>query len=567
VGLERGSRPSASIPAQADALTYEPSFGLTEKAFSLNADSKFVYNSPAYAAVRQSLLAGIRRREGILVLSGQIGAGKTTLCREVLGDLGRNTYSSLVPDPFASREDLLKMMLVDFGAVTVEELTTGPLGQASRTELGYRLVSFIDALGPEAYAVVMIDEAQNLSLPLIEETRLLSDTLGAQGRLQLVLVGQPELHAKLKLPEMRQVDQRICGYHRLLPMDRDAVAGYIAHRLSVAGGHGRELFAADLIDTIHLRSGGVPRLVNRICDRALQLAFERKASHVERDVLDAALLAVGAETLSPNWDAIVFADAPAAAPVPAVKPAPAPVAPPAAAAPASSPEDSIDHEIKEWLAKELAPPSRSLSGAPAARAERPGTNRRISPAAPAAQKGPRRSHQLDWPRSMRSQTNMERLMRLWAKWAACVVGGVLATHAILAGAAYVLALENASVERQPSAVAAPAALLSTATATAAPVALVASVAPVAPVEPAASGFSAEYFVAVGIFADPARADRLVELLTRAGMPAMQRSVQRRQSSVQQIVLGPFFSQAEAAADLKRLQALGGYNDARVVDGR
>ena len=170
----------------------------------------------------------------MIVLTGEIGTGKTTLCRGVLGDLGRNTYSSLVPDPFASREDLLKMLLIDFGVFSIQELTTGPLRQASRTGLGYLLSEFLDSLAPDAFVVVIIDEAQNLSLPLIEETRILSDTFGAEGRLQIVFVGQPELHAKLKLPEMRQVDQRICGYHRLVPMSRESVAGYI--RASVAGG-------------------------------------------------------------------------------------------------------------------------------------------------------------------------------------------------------------------------------------------------------------------------------------------------------------------------------------------
>ena len=236
----------------ADTLTYEPYFGLNEKPFSLNADPRFVYDSPTHVATSESLLAGIRRREGLLVLTGEIGTGKTTLCRAVLRDLGRKTYSSLVPDPFASREDLLKMLLIDFGVMSIQELTAGPLRQASRTELGYLLSEFLDSLAPDAFVVVIIDEAQNLSLPLIEETRILSDTFGAKGRLQIVFVGQPELHAKLKLPEMRQVDQRVCGYHRLAPMSREAVAGYIQHRLQVAGGRrDRVLFPPEVVDGLH----------------------------------------------------------------------------------------------------------------------------------------------------------------------------------------------------------------------------------------------------------------------------------------------------------------------------
>ena len=170
-----------SFQPHADTLTYEPYFGLNEKPFSLNADQRFVYDSPTYVATSERLFAGIRRREGLLVLTGEIGTGKTTLCRGVLRDLGRNTYSSLVPDPFVSREDLLKMLLIDFGVLSIQELTADPLRQASRTELGYLLAGFLDSLAPDSFAVVLIDEAQNLSLPLIEETRILADTFGAQG--------------------------------------------------------------------------------------------------------------------------------------------------------------------------------------------------------------------------------------------------------------------------------------------------------------------------------------------------------------------------------------------------
>ena len=325
-----------SFQPHADTLTYEPYFGLNEKPFSLNADQRFIYDSPTYVSTSERVFAGIRRREGLLVLTGEIGTGKTTLCRSVLRDLGRNTYSSLVPDPFVSREDLLKMLLIDFGVLSIQELTTDPFRQASRTELGYLLAGFLDSLGPDSFAVVLIDEAQNLSLPLIEETRILADTFGARGRLQIVLVGQPELHAKLKLPEMRQVDQRVCGYHRLAPMSREAVAGYVQHRLLAAGGHrDRLLFPPAIIDALHQRSGGVPRLINRVCDRALQIAFERHANGVDREILDAALIEVGSVTLSPTWDSIIFAapPAPQAPQAPQAPEAPQALAPKAPEAP------------------------------------------------------------------------------------------------------------------------------------------------------------------------------------------------------------------------------------------
>ena len=451
-----------SFQPQGGALTYEPYFGLSEKPFSLTADPRFVYDSPAYVATYQGLLAGIRRREGLLVLTGQIGTGKTTLCRAVLRDLGRNIHSSLVPDPFASREDLLKMLLIDFGALSIQELTTGPLRQASRTELGYLLGEFLDSLSRDTFVVAIIDEAQNLSLPLIEETRILSDTFGASGRLQIVFVGQPELHGKLKLPEMRQVDQRVCGYHRLSPMSPEAVAGYIQHRLQVAGlDRNRVLFPPPTVDVLYQRSGGVPRLINRVCDRALQIAYERKAHAVDREILDTALIEVGSATLSPNWDSIIFEQRqPSAAPAPpgsvpaapslpttpaAASPATPAAAPPAAAAaPPASPrtasqiaaligaDENFKKRVDYWVEQDLATSTRPLpsSAVPARRAE-PRTPR---PGAPA------RRVTTDWPPDVRPETYLQRLWRKWVKIAAIAVAVMLALNLAMASAALLVEL-------------------------------------------------------------------------------------------------------------------------------
>jgi type II secretory pathway predicted ATPase ExeA len=555
----------AAVPPQSqpDALTYEPYFGLSEKAFSLNADGRFIYESQAYLATGAALLAGIRRREGLLVLTGQIGAGKTTLCRAVLGDLGRNTYSSLVPDPFASREDLLKMLLIDFGVLSIQELTTGALRQASRTELAYLLSEFIESLTRDAFVVVVIDEAQNLALPLIEETRLLSDTLGARGKLQIVFVGQPELHAKLKSPEMRQVDQRVCGYHRLEPMGGDAIAGYIEHRMQVAGSrNSRALFPAEIIDHLHARTGGLPRLINRICDRALLLAYERRAEHVNREILDAALGEVGSATLSPTWDSIVFAAPPAAAP-PVAAPAPTPVpasAPVAAPTPAIDPwdtsspdedQETFKKEIERWVTQDLAPSSRPLIAEP----RRASTT--VANNVPPQERRPRTSS-FSRTRSPHTETYAQRLWRRWTMRAGIAFAVFLGANLVLIGASLLPGV--LPLGELPAGPAAPAPTL--------PAALELAQAPAAdaPIAAAASAVqSADYFVAVGVFADQNRADRLVDTLTHAGMPAMQRQVARRGQQLQQIVLGPFFSRADALADLRRLQQLGGYADAAVIN--
>jgi type II secretory pathway predicted ATPase ExeA len=277
-------------------LTYETFYGLTGKPFSLCSDPAFFYNSSSHAAAFDDLLSGIRRRESLSVLSGDIGTGKTTLCRTVLEKLDRQTFSAFVADPFATREDLLKVVLVEFGIVSAEDLATGRLRGASRTELSYLLYEFLGTLLPlQAFAVVFIDEAQNLSLPLLEEIRILSDSDGRERQLQVVLVGQLELRDKLRLPEMRQVAQRVSVCCGLEPLDREGVDGYIAHRLHVAGGTpDRIRFSRAANDAIYDASRGVPRLINRLCDRSLHHGHLARAS-----VIDAATFALAYEEMKP----------------------------------------------------------------------------------------------------------------------------------------------------------------------------------------------------------------------------------------------------------------------------
>ena len=271
-------------------LTYETFYGLKDKPFSLSSDPAFFYNSSSHAAAFDDLLSGIRRRESLSILSGDIGTGKTTLCRTVLQHLDRQTFSAFVPDPFATREDLLKVILIDFGVVSQEDLAAGRLRGASRTELSYLLYEFLGTLSPlQAFAVVFIDEAQNLSLPLLEEIRILSDSDGRERQLQVVLVGQLELRDKLLLPEMRQVSQRVSVRCSLEPLDRDGADGYIAHRLHVAGGTpDRVRFSREAIDAVYEASGGVPRLINRLCDRALHHGHLQRLALIDRPTVSLA---------------------------------------------------------------------------------------------------------------------------------------------------------------------------------------------------------------------------------------------------------------------------------------
>jgi type II secretory pathway predicted ATPase ExeA/cell division septation protein DedD len=300
-------------------LLYEPFYGLGEKPFSLSTDPRFLFKSASHTPVFLDVLAGIRRREGLVVLTGEIGMGKTTLCRSVLAALDRKTFSAFVPDPFVSREDLLKILLVEFGVVSVDDLVRGRLQGASRAELSYPLYEFLRSLEPlDAFAVLLIDEAQNLSMSLLEEIRILSDLEGTRKLLQVVLIGQPELSAALRQPHMRQVKQRVTTHCELHPLDRDGVYGYVGHRLTVAGASADRLhFTGEALDLVFEASDGVPRVVNRLCDRTLQRGHQARASVIGPDLVRQAVadlqLAPGAAAVS-------------AAPTGVVPEAPVPVA-------------------------------------------------------------------------------------------------------------------------------------------------------------------------------------------------------------------------------------------------
>jgi general secretion pathway protein A len=277
--LDRGARSGVysfigtaeSAPQDPGSLTYEPHFGLREKAFSLSSDPRFFYRQSSHGTSFDMLAAGIRRREGILALMGEVGTGKTTLCRAVLQGLDRRTFAAFVPDPFLSREDLLKTLLVDFGVVSVDEIRSGRLKGATRTDLSYPLYDFLASLQPlKAFAVVMIDEAHNLATDLLEEIRILSDLeKNHEKLLEVMLIGQPELQERLASTEMRQLAQRVSLRCELVPLAPDEVKAYISHRLTVAGNDGRVEFTEQAVECVATASAGTPRVVNLICDRAL----------------------------------------------------------------------------------------------------------------------------------------------------------------------------------------------------------------------------------------------------------------------------------------------------------
>jgi type II secretory pathway predicted ATPase ExeA len=317
------------------SLTYEPFYGLREKPFSLSADPKFLYKSPAHAVAFERLEAGIRRREGLIVLSGEIGTGKTTLCRAVLAHLDRRTFSTFVPDPFLTREDLLKTLLVGFGVMSVADHQSGRLAGASRQDLSYPLYEFLDSLVPlQAFAVLVIDEAQNLSPLVLEEIRILAELERRHKLLQVVLVGQPELRINLRRPELRQVEQRVSVRCELSPLEGDGVARYMAHRMSIAASHeDRVVFTAAAVSAIAEASGGVPRLINRICDRVLHVGWTARTWTLEAEAVHAALDDLGMDRSHSTTVGAIVAMALTAPTVPTPEPAASRVAAVAVAPP------------------------------------------------------------------------------------------------------------------------------------------------------------------------------------------------------------------------------------------
>jgi general secretion pathway protein A len=261
---------------------YEEYFSLKERPFSLTPDPDFLFLSGSHQRALDHLLFGLESGEGFIVVTGDIGVGKTTVCRALLRRLSERFATALVVNTLLTEKELLRTVLDDFGA---------PVPDGTRKDLLDALNRFLLV---EAEAgrrpVLIIDEAQNLAPPLLEQVRLLSNLETEKRKLlQIVLFGQKELQEKLRLPQLRQFDQRITVRATILPLDRRETSRYIQHRMSVAGASGSAFLSPGAERLLHRRSRGVPRRINQLCDRALLAACVRNAARVEReDVVRAA---------------------------------------------------------------------------------------------------------------------------------------------------------------------------------------------------------------------------------------------------------------------------------------
>jgi len=276
---------------------YEDFYGFVQSPFSLTPDPRFLYRSESHDVALQQVWQAIRRKEGFIVLTGDIGTGKTTISRTLLEQFDETTFTALVLNPFLSVEELLREVLLSFGVVSKDALKNGRLASASKHELVRTLHDFLLSLVPlHGSAVLIIDEAQHLSADVLEEIRVLSNLeTNDQKLLQVVIVGQLNLIEMLHKPDLRQLDQRISIRCYLKPLTREEVEAYVTHRLWVARGSTPVTFTPRAFDLVHSISGGIPRMINLICDRALMAACESQTARINEDNVVKAAAQLGHE--------------------------------------------------------------------------------------------------------------------------------------------------------------------------------------------------------------------------------------------------------------------------------
>jgi general secretion pathway protein A len=261
---------------------YKAFYGLSRNPFEITPDPAFFYGTPRHNEALASLYHGIERRKGFIVVTGEVGTGKTLLVRCLFRTLKwRRISFAYVFNPLLPVMEFLQYSATDMGLPVVSKSKGELLGELNRY--------LISQYRQNSTTVLIVDEAQLLSCELLEEIRLLSNLETEQQKLlQIVLVGQPELDEKLDCQELRQLKQRIALRCRLQPLSREETAQYIALRLWLAGAKEsyRSIFPERAVELIHSYSGGIPRLVNTICEGALVASFAVKSATVVPDLID-----------------------------------------------------------------------------------------------------------------------------------------------------------------------------------------------------------------------------------------------------------------------------------------
>jgi len=273
---------------------YTSFFDLKENPFNLTPDPKYLFLSPQHREALNHLIYGINEKKGFIVITGGIGTGKTTISRALLSALDQSIDTALIFNSFISDNELLQTINQEFGI---------PLFLGRETKKRY-----IDALNEFLLknfssgrnAVILIDEAQNLSLSVLEQIRMLSNLETEREKLlQIVLFAQPELQDLLSTPSLRQLNERITVRYEIGPLNKEQVQDYIEYRLEVArGGNGNINFSQGAYKTIFEYSKGIPRRINAICDRALLIAFTRDTYSIDKKMITQAVDDIGRNYLT-----------------------------------------------------------------------------------------------------------------------------------------------------------------------------------------------------------------------------------------------------------------------------
>jgi len=259
-------------------------YGLKQAPFDITPNPRFLFHSGKHREALNHLLYGIRERKGFVQLTGEVGAGKTTLCRAMLEQLDGQFATALILNPVLDANELMKAIAAEFG------LPVGSLN-LDRLDTLALLNEFLlkqAELGRDA--VLIIDEAQNLTEDLLEQVRLLSNIETDDRKLlQVVLLGQPELRDRLNSHRLRQLRQRITVRYHLKPLTRFEVAQYVHHRLEIAGAKSVPHFTRPALWRVYFYSRGIPRLVNAVCDKALLAGYVEHSGRITQRMVGRAI--------------------------------------------------------------------------------------------------------------------------------------------------------------------------------------------------------------------------------------------------------------------------------------